>query len=385
MAKKKQVKPSADEILSVVDDAAKDATISRKDRDLTRLRSENKYLLGEIEQLEERVNFIDQIAVPPKALRWNELAKKKSTQATAIVLLSDWHIGEAVDYEQSNGLNEYNPKIAERRAKRIFQKIPEYIERYVPMAKVLYLAVIGDIITGFIHEELMRTNHLSPVEEVLLGKDLLASGIDYLLKNGVKEIVIPTAHGNHGRTTQKSQFKDSYKVSYEWMMYQDLARIYQRDPRVHWVIAKGYHNHISIYDRMCRFHHGDAHKYQGGIGGLTVPVKRDLAKWNKSPLAASCDFFGHWHTTHFDKSFISNGSLIGYGEYSVRIKGEYEPPSQQFIAFSKNRGRHLVTEIFADEENPITEGVVYRGEASAKGVRKGRSSGPAGEQFRASW
>jgi len=354
------------QIHDLVENVEQRSSWAKSDRAIQRLRSENRMLAAEIEELELRADFVDQIAVPPKYLRWDEMVKRKSTRATAIVLLSDWHIGEKVDLEQSNGLNEYSPKIAERRVKRVFQKIPEYLDRYCPMYKVLYLAVIGDIMTGFIHEELRRTNHLSPVEEVLFGKDLLASGIDWLLKHGVKSIVIPTAHGNHGRITEKSQFKDSYKVSYEWMMYQDLARVYRNDPRVNWVIAKGYHNHVSIYDRLCRFHHGDAHKYQGGVGGLTVPVKRDIGRWNKSPLKAECDFFGHWHTTHFDKSFISNGSMIGFGEYSVRIKAEYEPPSQQFVVFSKNRGRHLVTEIFADEENPIAEGVVYRGQGKSR-------------------
>lgn len=353
-------------ILEAAESSESLRTAARQERAINRLKTENRALMAEIEELEERADFVDQIRIPPEAKNWKEKSKKKGTQATAIVLLSDWHIGEKVDYDQSNGHNEYNPDIAERRVKRIFQKIPEYIERYVPMAKVLYLAVLGDIMTGFIHEELRRTNHLSPVEEVLKGKDLLAGGIDYLLAHGVKRIVIPTAHGNHGRITEKPQFKDSYKVSYEWMMYQDLARIYRNDPRVDWVIAKGYHNHVRIYDRLCRFHHGDAHKYAGGVGGITVPIKKDIARWNKSNLPAECDFFGHWHTTHFDRSFVSNGSLIGFGEYSVRIKAEYEPPSQQFIVFSKNRGRHLVTEIFAEEENPRVEGVVYGGRSQSE-------------------
>lgn len=347
------------EILEAAESLGNQRLIEKHERTIRRLKAENKALYADLEELEERADFVDQIKVPANVKKWDELKKKKGTKATAIVLLSDWHVGEKVDHEQSGGLNEYTPEIAERRAKRIFQKIPEYIERYVPMAEVLYLAVLGDIMTGFIHEELERTNFLSPVEEVLLGKDLLASGIDYLLSHGVKRIILPTANGNHGRNTKKKQFKDSYKVSYEWMMYQDLARTYRNDPRVHWVIAKGYHNHINIYDRMCRFHHGDAIRYKDGIGGITIPVKKKIANWNRSPLKAECDFFGHWHTTHFDKSFVSNGSLIGYGEYAVGLGVEYEPPSQQFVVFSKNRGRHLVTEIFADEENPKVERVVY--------------------------
>ena len=79
------------------------------------------------------------------------------------------------------------------------------------------------------------------------------------------------------------------------------------------------------------------HQDNGGVGGITIPVRKAIAEWDKG-CKADMTFFGHWHTSHLDKQFCANGSVVGYAPYSVRIKAPYEPPSQSFLIFDQKLG-----------------------------------------------
>jgi hypothetical protein len=115
--------------------------------------------------------------------------------------------------------------------------------------------------------------------------------------------------------------------------------------QVQWQVSESYHNLVTIYDKIIRFHHGDGLSYQGGIGGLTIPVEKAIANWNKSPAKADLDCFGHWHTQMQSPKFCSNGSLIGYNAYAISIKAPYEHPQQTYFLFDKRRGRTMTAPI----------------------------------------
>jgi hypothetical protein len=105
---------------------------------------------------------------------------------------------------------------------------------------------------------------------------------------------------------------------------------------VQFQIADGYHLYTQLFGRWIRWHHGDSIRYQGGIGGLTIPVRKAISEWNKG-RRADLDVFGHWHTSHMDRDFISNGSAVGYSPYAVRIKAPFESPAQTLAVFESKR------------------------------------------------
>jgi hypothetical protein len=110
-------------------------------------------------------------------------------------------------------------------------------------------------------------------------------------------------------------------------------------------VSDGYHLLLDLYGKTLRIHHGDGLQYQGGIGGLTIPVEKAIASWNKG-VPADLDIFGHWHQSQQNPKWICNGSLIGYNAYSVVIKAPYEPPSQTGFIFDKRYGRTITFPIF---------------------------------------
>lgn len=269
------------------------------------------------------------------------------SEAAAFAIASDWHVEETVIGKTVNGLNEFNLEIAERRIDRFFRSILKLvgIERAGTRIDHLILALLGDMMTGYIHEELQEMNGLSPTETVLWLRKRIVAGIRLLLKEGgFKRITIPCTVGNHGRTTKKMRHGTSCANSYEWMMYQVMK---DDVPEVEWVIADGYFVFIEVYGRLFRLHHGDNIQYQGGIGGLTIPCEKALASWNKSK-PVYCDVFGHHHTAMQNPRFISNGSLIGYGPYSLAIKAGYEAPQQTLFLLDSQRGRTGTFPIFLE-------------------------------------
>jgi hypothetical protein len=246
--------------------------------------------------------------------------------------------------ETVNGRNSYDLNEAEKRIKRFFQKIPVYIERYVPMAKDLVLWAGGDFITGYIHEELQESNSCSPAEECLFWRDQWNAGISFLLRECSQRIIIPTSYGNHGRTTPKKRISTGAVNSFEWLMYKLLERDARNNPRVRYHVGEGYHQYLEVHDRVVRFSHGDAVSFQGGVGGVHIPLRKAIAQWNKSKRA-DLDVSGHYHEYLDGGYYVQNGSLIGYGAYSLHVKADFQPPMQAFMVFDRSFGLRQTTRI----------------------------------------
>ena len=667
--------------LGTLDRIESDRKVARLETRLKIAEDKAECLAKEVEEYRLREEVADRLSASGPTRKWPiSKPSRGKTPVSAIVNYSDWHLEENVDKATVNGLNEYNPKIAERRVKRIFEKTADYIEWFTPGAEVLYMGLLGDFITGYIHEELLESNHMAPIEAADWAVDLICSGVEYLRKRKVvKRIISPTASGNHGRchdsetelltrdgwkkyhqvrdgetvatfnmdsrkgewqplkdfysdiydgpmvhvktaaadwcvtpqhrmvlchdeqpgskvvemqgipdakthgshwfpkcangsdveyigisddelrlvgwlltdgnyckntrgqvsavriyqskppmrekirlllerlgfefsenerrrkvvaicgktlksclpegrfgilgksryratdllpdrkrlpdwvwelserqvrvmleaikdgngaqkpdcdahwelhgtedmlnqiqsllmvngvstrlrwsnrgdpvlsirstpgysinsidkhisvvpykgaiwcgtvengtlitrrngvplisgnSTPKKRISTSCKNSFEWGMYRQIARLYRNDPFYDIRVCQGYHMHTEIYGRTVRWHHGDAIRFGGGVGGITIPANKKIAGWNDSPIPADLDIFGHLHTFMDGGKFVANGSVIGHSPYGVELGAKYEPPCQSFIGFSKTRGKFLVAQMFCED------------------------------------
>jgi hypothetical protein len=272
------------------------------------------------------------------------------SEATAVVLASDWHYSERVRSSEVNGLNEFNIEIAKERISQFFIATARMIKVFSKDIKIknLVLALLGDFVSGSIHEELLETNQCSPIDETIEVQACIASGIKYLLSHCEVDIVIPCHSGNHARLSKKQHHATESGHSIEYYMYHNLARHFKSNPRVKFLISPSYHSYLKVYDYTIRFHHGHNLKYQGGIGGLFIPVFKAISQWNKG-CRADWDFFGHWHSMRDGGNFICNGSVVGYNAYALSIKAEFEKPKQAFILIDKKRGKTVVTPICFDD------------------------------------
>jgi hypothetical protein len=319
-------------------------------RDEERKKQLNERMLSELEESRARQRFLDELG------RHHDtpsiVAREKTSglrEATALVLASDWHYEETVTAEQTAGRNRYNLHIAERRIGRFFDGIGWLVgfHRQAFTIRDLVLWLGGDMITGYIHDELKESNGASPLEALHRLHALIAAGIRQLLEDReLVRIVVVCSHGNHGRTTIKRQISTGAKNSFEWLMYATLAREFATEPRVHFEVTQSAHQYAQVYGETIHFHHGDDINYQGGVGGIAVPLMRQLSRWDEvRPSRLHC--VGHFHQRRSFRRALVNGSLIGLSAYGMKFG--FEPPEQSFALLDSKRWLCCETPIWVDD------------------------------------
>lgn len=327
--------------------ALADITERHHRRTVDELERDRANLMQTVDELHARLEAALAVSANKcKGTRIRLDVKPSKDEAVAVAVASDWHVEEEVDPKTVNGLNRFNLAIAEQRIAAFFRNVVKLteVQRHGTRIDKLVLVLGGDMMSGYIHDELVETNQLSPTQTILWLQDHIAGGVEMLSKH-FSEIVVPCVPGNHGRTTQKPRHATAAANSYEWMMYHVLAK--QLGKFAQWHIADGYHLLLDVYGKTLRIHHGDGLRYQGGVGGLTIPVEKAIASWNRG-LPVDLDIFGHWHQSQQNPKWIANGSLIGFNAYSVAIKAPFEPPSQTYFLFDGKRGRTGTFPVFLD-------------------------------------
>lgn len=324
-------------------------------RDLRRtgakLSTENEILIA-------KVDFLMALEAASQETKPMNIIKTTNAkfETTAIALFSDPHVEEHVDPLVVNGLNSYNPDIAKARIEAYFRRLMWIISAWRKGGwniDKLVLGVLGDVIAGYIHEELMEGNFMSPTEAVVFAQELLISGIEYLANAGqFKEIIVVCKFGNHGRISKRKKFSTGYKNSYEYMMYTQIQKIF-RDHKpgyehVKFLIERSEFSQVDVYDKKLNFSHGDHFNYQGGIGGVLIPFNRWIHKMD-GILKADKYYIAHWHGYQNIKRGVMNGSIIGYSPFAMGHAFSPEPPQQHLELIDSKRGFTLNAPIILED------------------------------------
>lgn len=324
------------------DQVARDIETSRAKKSNSQIK---KSYARALEIIEEQKDIIDAIEAV-EAVNTHVILPKKGAgagEATLVVLASDWHIEENVDPATVNGKNQYTLAIARKRVDEFFQgvlRLSQILNRDVKI-DTMVLALLGDFISGDIHDELLETCEVEPTIALMEAQDMIASGIRFLLDNTKYNFVIPCHSGNHARTTDKSRHATEAGHSLEYIMYHFLAKHFAKEKRVKFIIPRSYHSYVTVHNTKIRFSHGHAIKYGGGVGGPTISINKAISNWNTIEWA-DIDCFGHLHQRLDGENFVMNGSIIGYNAYAISIKAKYQKPSQTMFLVDAKRGKTAV-------------------------------------------
>lgn len=329
-----------------------DRIISKEKESAKIANDKYKHLLKEHEDLEKRFDFLLSIKEDVEAPKLiPKQSDKNKNHATPIILLSDWHFEERVDPSTINNLNEYNLEIGQKRWSKCIQNSLRLvnIDRNHSEINNIVIWLGGDFITGYIHEELAEDNYLSPTQASRFAKKSIITAIEFYLTYGkFDKIHIVCSFGNHGRSTKKKRHATAYKNSFEWMIYHDVADYFKDELRVTFTIPDGYFTYFKVYDFNCRFWHGDTIQYQGGIGGLTIPLIKAIHRYNQQ-IYADYNFMGHYHQLFMaTRDCIVNGSGIGFNSYAQNIGASPEKPQQSYALIDQARGLTIKAPIFCD-------------------------------------
>lgn len=305
--------------------------------------------LTSYQQQEEILKELDARKIRGHALASGKILKGAST---AVLCCNDWHAEENVDARVVNGRNVFNLDICTARVNRLWVKALELLEfcRGFTTIDDLHLWVGGDLLNGYIHEETQEANFLGPADACEFVEGLICDGLETLVKSaGVKSITVLCNYGNHGRSTARMRASTGAANSWEFSSYRHLNRLYRDHPKVRIVTTRAYHHEVEIQGWKVRLHHGDAIRYQGGVGGISIPVNKAIAQWNKTGWC-DYDLFGHWHQYLDEWRWTSCGCLVGWNAYAVRIKAEFQTPTQTLVVFNRQHGKILALPIFVADQ-----------------------------------
>ena len=294
--------------------------------------------ISRIGELEKHIEAIRALKKASPRLVIHPREKGSVSEAVAIAVATDWHLGATVESKTVNGLNEYNVAVAEKRVETFFERTVRMTRKERQDIKIseLILFLGGDLIEGALHLDTIMSNEVAaPIEQAVICQALIESGLNFLQNHGgFKRITVVCCDGNHGRITHRMHWTSRRGNSLEWYMYYTLA---QRFPQLTWRMAHGIHEYVGVYDRVIRFHHGDT-IYFGGINGPYTYLNRKTQEWDKA-IRADYSVQGHLHCyTLGTRRWLINGSLIGYTPYATALSGEFQPPIQAFFLWDKARG-----------------------------------------------
>lgn len=265
--------------------------------------------------------------------KWLAKAKTSKNAGIPTLFASDWHWGEVVDPKQIGGVNEFNLEIAQNRAKLMITKAIDLLQNHIAHNKYegIVFALGGDMSTGDIHEELMATNEKEVMPTILDMFGVLIWCIDTLAKE-FGNVFVPCVSGNHGRNTHKIRMKGRNFTNFDWLLYQFLAKHFENDKRVKFLIPDGPDAYYQIYGHRYLLTHGD--QFRGGdgvIGALGPIIRGDHKKRSRNAqidMAYDTMIIGHWHQLIQLQRLIVNGSLKGYDEYAYSNNFGFEEPRQ---------------------------------------------------------
>lgn len=271
----------------------------------------------------------------PDVPSWLNVERKSANNDMGVPTLfaSDWHWGEVVNSRQIGGVNEYDMGIAQDRAREMIVRTVSLCKKHLGTMKYpgIVFALGGDMVSGDIHEELVATNETEIMPTVIDLWGVLIWCIERLADE-FGNVFVPCVTGNHGRNTHKIRAKGRNYTSFDWLLYQFLAKHFESDKRIRFLIPDGPDAYYSIFGHRYLLTHGD--QFRGGdgmIGALGPIIRGDHKKRSRNAqidLEYDTMLVGHWHQLIQLQRLIVNGSLKGYDEYANQNNFPFEPPRQ---------------------------------------------------------
>lgn len=341
-----RVKSKLVEISEVVEETVKDRRISVLKDEVTHLRKlyreQTKGVAGNealIEAIYEVLPSLDPVQTP-KPIKVNGDIEEEEL----VLLLGDLHIGEVVDLEETGGISSFNLDIAKRR-------IEYTIEKAILIAKEkqkgyhyrkLNVFLLGDLISGIIHDELRESNEVGVVKQMLFAIEVLAPSILRLCQE-FPEVRVTSIVGNHGRVKEKYYFKGKANNNYDYLVSKMLEQLTAKQENLSWNIPESFWAIEEVCGNKFMLSHGDFVRSWAGIPWYGL--SRSYMKWRVLCSDYGIDFdhfvIGHFHNpnvfTMVRGKMIVNGSIKGGDEYAIGAIAAACDPVQ--IMFGMKDGR----------------------------------------------
>jgi hypothetical protein len=317
---------------------------TRVQRQLSHLRTELGRSQSEVKRLTGLADLASSLKAhslePPQ---WLQPPRTNDDRCVVSTALGDVHADEVVKPAEINYVNEYNRDIATSRIKKYFDSCIRLGRDYFSGMRFdgLVVNLLGDMVSGLIHEELAATNEYPISETIFYYAELIAAGI-LLLAEFYGPTLVVCVVGNHGRLKPDITYKGVVQDNFDYMLYQLVALHLKNHRDITFYIPLSPDAFYQVYRTRYCLTHGNQFKggsgWMGPLGPIMRGDRKKKEKRTKLHLPYDTMVAGHFHTYVPMPDCIMNGSLVGYSEFSNSGNFAPEPPQQALWLTDPRKG-----------------------------------------------
>lgn len=244
------------------------------------------------------------------------------------IMLSDMHIGQSFD----SYFGKYNVDIAFERLQKYVSEIFTIQKRH--NAKIAYVSIQGDLISGVIHKTLMISNDTDSISQIEIASEYI-SWFLHQLSQKFEEVVVANVVGNHSRVNFGEKSDTPHNERLDSLIYWIVEKLISDVDNVTFLpnnIDSGISKMI-IRNRTFINVHGDYDTFD------KMGVGKFVTMFGEIPYAMT---FGHMHINEVSNingiKIIRGGNFAGTGcDYTIekRLSGE---PEQIVCVVNENKG-----------------------------------------------
>lgn len=278
----------------------------------------------------------------------------KNDDEELVLLIGDTHIGEIVNPEEVMGLNHYNVDVARTRVNRMYNAVEAIVDRVQGYENSkLNIFFLGDIVSGLIHDELMRGETPVAEQTVIAGYTFLELIEKWAAR--FPEVEVYGVVGNHGRLQKQVRHKKVYN-NFDWIAYRFMELGCRGLDNVRFNLTKSKFARTEIFDWKFLLNHGDS-KTPSYAGIPFYGIKRADTNMTQTLVAAEGWFpnyvcMGHIHSNNtLDRAggaIYINGSMIGTSDYALNALSRGGSPKQTLLSVHRNLGVNCKYDLYLD-------------------------------------
>lgn len=270
-------------------------------------------------------------------------------EETACLVLSDWHLGETVQPLEINGMNKHNTVILSNKLYDIVKKFITIIRGHQIMYNIsnIWIPVIGDMISGSIHPELILTNDLLDIPATILASRLIILCINEIKTLGIP-IKLDCVVGNHPRTSLKMPTKQQAHTNYDWLVYTMVQDYFRDDKLVEVNVHLSQFAIVECYSHRIIIEHGYGVK-SAQVSKLPASIRgifdSHIYREATGLVGTALDYviIGDKHQYEIGNGYMVNGTLVGSSELTTSWRLAPLPSSQMMFGLSKS---HIPTYVY---------------------------------------
>lgn len=255
-----------------------------------------------------------------------------NSPVVAVAQWCDWHMGKVQRPDEIEGFGEFSPDLAKIRMASYARAFQKWVEahRSVYTVNELHILVLGDLISGMIHDELMVTAAFPVPVQVVEAARLLSWSIAQLSPHYATTVVHFIVEDNHSRLTRKPQSSQAGINSFNYLVGMFSRERLLDVPNLLFNIYPQFQRTVEVGGRHYLLSHG--HKVQGWAGFPYYGLERRAHREAMKRMVTGIGKFdrvviGHWHAPLCHPYYWIGGSLSGTDAYD-HSAGRHAAPSQ---------------------------------------------------------